>query len=208
MQIIRIKGYIPYLPGPEPIEFFDTFVMPGYNPRLMSGPKERLPVEVDPFRMAEQGRRFQGSIELKQMKRLVPLLESTSGCLNVELLFGIDGQGIRNLKGRLKSIVPLTCQRCMSEMHYSLDIEFRLALLSKETEIEKLGEEYEPLIVAATPVRLSDIIEDEVLLAIPQIPMHELNDCPARIYGETDDETKNEAGQNPFAVLADLKKDN
>lgn len=174
----------------------------------MSGQQDRLPVEVDPIRFAEQGRQIQGQIEFKQLKRLELLLETQTGHLDVDLKFGIDDRGTRWLNGRIEGILPLTCQRCLSEMKFSLDNAFKLALLKHETEIASLGEEYEPLILESTPVRLAEIIEDEVLLAIPQIPMHELKDCPAKTYGEAEDEAKHEDKQNPFAVLADLKKDN
>lgn len=192
----------------EAFVIFDSLVLPGYNPRLMSGRQDRLPVEVDPFRMAEQGRQIQGLIEFKQLKRLEPLLDSKTGHLDVELKFGIDARGTRRLSGRIEGMVSLTCQRCLSEMNFSLANEFNLALLKHESEIAQLGEEYEPLILESTPVRLAEIIEDEVLLAIPQIPMHEFNDCPASKYGETEKDTEQEDNQNPFAVLADLKKDN
>ena len=58
------------------------------------------------------------------------------------------------------------------------------------------------------PLILNDVIEDELLLALPQIPMHAEAQCPAskwlkQQHAETADETE----ENPFSVLANLKQD-
>lgn len=174
----------------------------------MSSCRERLPVELNPFRMAELRRQFTGSIEFKQMKRLASVLESQAGQLDAELEFGIDEQGISYLRGKLSAELILQCQRCLGEMRYPVENEFCLALLRNEAGVAQLSSEYEPLIIATLPVRLADLLEDEVLLSLPQIARHELNECPVHQFEDGDTKQDESATkQNPFAVLADLKKE-
>lgn len=176
----------------------------------MPGCNERLPVELDPFRMAELGRQFKGCIDFKQMQRLLPALESKQGQVETELTFDIDGQGIAFLQGEIRAELVLLCQRCLGEMQFPVVTEFRLALLRHESEVEQLSEEYEPLIVTTVPVRLAEILEDELLLALPGIPKHNMNECLSPDLTreeETQQDDESAIKLNPFAALADLKKE-
>lgn len=169
---------------------------------------ERLPVELDPFRMAELGRQYKGCLEFKHMPRLLAALASKQGQLETELVFGIDEQGIAVLKGRIRTELGLQCQRCLEAMRFPVEINFKLALLRHDSEIEQLPEIYEPLLVTSVPIRLAEVLEDEVLLALPAIAKHESEDCGS--FKTSNDEPQEETTaikENPFAVLAELKKD-
>ena len=176
----------------------------------MSG-QHRLPLEVDPFRMAELGRCMSGKIKLDTLKRLLPLLESTTGTIDVELEFGIDEGGISHLHGKLETTLTLKCQRCLQAMDYPLQNEFRLALVHSDGEAERLPEQYEPQIVETTPMHMLDMIEDEILLSIPHIPMHDEALCSVRPVHDKAELVEQQEGvsvkTNPFAVLEKLKKD-
>lgn len=62
---------------------------------------------------------------------------------------------------------------------------------------------------------LWQMVEDELLLVVPPYPVHERADCPAtdilEAYKPSDDDQEGVTGptrENPFDVLAGLKKDN
>jgi len=190
--------------------FFDSYGVRGYNSPLMSG-QQRLPLEVDPFRMAELGRQMGGQIEIGQFKRLLPLLESTTGSVEVELGFDIDEGGIRFLRGKLTTTLALRCQRCLEVMDYPLQSEFRLALVHCDSEAERLPEQYEPLIVETSPIHVLDMIEDEILLSVPHIPMHDEVMCSIKSFSDENElvaqQEEASVKANPFAVLEKLKKD-
>jgi uncharacterized protein len=176
----------------------------------MSG-QQRLPVEVDPYRMAELGRQYSGQIEIGSMKRLLPLLESAKGQVDVELHFDIDETGTKYLQGYLRADLELMCQRCLESMEFPLNTEFRLALIKSDSEAERLSGTYEPLVVETTPLYIQDVLEDEILLSLPTIPMHEPGACSIQplmkqteLAEQHDEETEK---TNPFAVLEKLKKD-
>lgn len=176
----------------------------------MSG-QQRLPLEVDPFRMAELGRHMIGKIKIGTLKRLRPLLESTTGTVDVELKFDIDEGGISYLHGKLETTLVLICQRCLKAMDYPLQNEFRLALVHSDAEAERLPEEYDPQIVETTPMHMLDMIEDEILLSLPNIPMHDKAVCSIRPIHENIElvgqQKEASVKTNPFAVLEKLKKD-
>lgn len=178
-----------------------------YNPRPMSRRQDRLPVQVDPYRLAEQGLEYEGVLPLRQMKRLLPQLATDDGEVSVSLHFGVDDMGVHFLTGSISANLVLLCQRCLEQMELPVETDLALGFVDSTAEADALPGGYEPYIVESVPVALIDMIEDELLLSLPQIPMHELQECSARQFVEPSDTgQQDEAGQeNPFQVLADLK---
>lgn len=173
---------------------------------------ERLPVHIDPIRMADTRRLLEGRIALAEMVRLGESLQDSAGEVTVSLEFGIDNEGIRFMRGRIQAEVSLECQRCLETLRFPIDSEFALAMVRSTVEAEALPSHYEPLLVEGEPLFLRDIIEDELLLALPIVPMHESDECSVGTASEQaaggmrkDNGTAEKA--NPFAVLANLKKD-
>ena len=138
------------------------------------------------------------------LERALPALISDAGELQVELNFGKDLDGTFYLAGAIQGEIVLRCQRCLEGMTLPLDLGFCLGLLRDESAAGTLAEGYEPLVVTAEPAYIADIISDEVLLALPIVPLHKDSDeCHAHVkaYKPPQDEQRD----NPFAVLAGLK---
>ena len=185
-----------------------------YNPRPMSGQHQRLPLEVDPFRLATREEHLQGSIPLKQMKRLISALSSDEGDVFIDVVFSVDINRVTQLSGQIKTDAKLICQRCMGEMDLPIALDFELAFVRSEAKMERLPEGYEATLIEDTPVMLSDIIEDEILLALPPIPKHLDDNCSSDNMAEgwnspqnNETNTENVKQDNPFDVLASLKTD-
>jgi len=169
----------------------------------------RLPLKIDPFRLAETAREFTGRLAIRHMHRLKPLLVSETGEAQVELRFGVDEIGIRFLQGHVTTNLELECQRCLKTMTYPVNKEMLLGFVRSNHEAEHLPEEYDPHLVEQTPLALIDLIEDELILSLPHVPMHEREDClvnekqaPEPAQAATD-ELKQD--NNPFGILATLK---
>jgi len=178
----------------------------------------QLPDLIDPLLCADKGREITGQVAISRMHRILDSLTNSEGCLEVVLRFGKDETGQRFLKGNIQGQLQLCCQRCMMPMAWPLDAGFSLALLRSEAQMESLADYYEPFMVPEEEkVRLLDLIEDEVILVLPQVPRHEMADCQA---GKTSFEfgdseplpaqkpAATESTENPFKVLASLKKSN
>jgi len=174
--------------------------------------KDRLPEHIEPLRLARSQRLMQGRLPLSRMPRLVESLVESTGDVKVELEFDVDKSNIAWVKGHLTCTLPLCCQRCMKTLLMPVDTTFKLALIESEAEIERLGEEYEPLLLDDSLVSVATLVEDELLLSLPIVPKHESENCNAAHFGELHSEevaetvNETEEKKNPFAALADLKR--
>lgn len=121
--------------------------------------------------------------------------------LHYELNFGLDAAGHRAVHGRVEAVVELTCQRCLQPVAVEIHADVMLAVLKNELDAKKLPESMEFMVLGDEPVWLADLIEDEILLALPVVPRHAHLCAPAHREHDTVD-----AVQNPFAALADLVK--
>jgi len=186
-------------------------VAPRYNPRPMSGQHQRLPLEVDPIRLATRGEHLQGTIPLKQMKRLINALSCSKGDVFIDVEFSVDINKVVILAGQIKTDAKLICQRCMGEMDLPIALDFQLAFVRSEAEMERLPEGYEATLIDNTPMMLSDIIEDEILLALPAIPKHLDDSCSSddgwQKQETNEPNTEDVERDNPFDILASLKTD-
>lgn len=162
---------------------------------------ERLPLVIDPIRLAEAGSRFQGQLDLAQFQRLASSLQQVQGEVDVEVEFGRDDLHIAHLNGRLRTRLVLVCQRCLQPVTWPVDASFALGLVTTDQAAEQLPENYEPLMVSSA-MTLADIIEDELILAVPLVPMHARAECPAQDLG-AEQQGKD---THPFAALARLKR--
>ncbi len=167
--------------------------------------KDHLPDRLDLYAAAEAGRVIRGRIPLASLTRVIPLTSSVASELEVVLEFGRDQEGTRYLTGSIRGMLELQCQRCLESMDYPLNVKFQLGLVQNPDDVQYLTDRYEPLIVAAEPALLAEVISDEVLLALPIAPLHEgmvnCREVTADYHASADAQR-----DNPFAVLEQLKQ--
>jgi uncharacterized protein len=106
----------------------------------------------------------------------------------------------------LRARLNLTCQRCLGAVPAPLAVVSRFRFVAGETQAAALDAEAEEDVLASTrSLDLRTLAEDELLLALPIVPRHDV--CPTplpRPSAGPDDEAA--AAPNPFAALAGLKK--
>jgi len=181
----------------------------------------RLPEFIDPIRLAKKGKSLTGQMDFGGMDRLLSMLVSTQGVLDINLTLGVDDAGIRFVRGNLRANVTLSCPRCLDPMDYQIESEVMLGIIKVREQAEKLPRCYEPLLVEMDEISLRDIVEDELILAIPTTLMHDYKECQsitndADIIANSSKKQKQKQKQdaqdkpvreNPFAILADLKQE-
>ncbi len=86
-------------------------------------------------------------------------------------------EGKPAVAGELHGTAVLTCQRCMRPVDIELDDTFQVILVDEERNDEPGG--YEPVVVNASRLDLAWLAEEQALLALPLVPMHEREDCAA-----------------------------
>lgn len=102
--------------------------------------------------------------------------------------------------------VALTCQRCLKPVHEDIEIDRWIRFVDTEAEAAALDVDSDDDVLAL-PRHLDarELIEDELLLALPLVPRHEA--CPEPLaHADDETETVEEERPNPFAKLAALKR--
>ncbi|PSU51442.1 23S rRNA accumulation protein YceD [Photobacterium frigidiphilum] len=169
--------------------------------------KVKLPLKVDPVRAAQKQLDYDGIIKAELLTRLAESTQSVKSDANVTLSFDFDRRHLAVMHGSADVEVTLTCQRCQEEFNHTSSVEFCYSPLLKTDEDDEFPEAYEPAEVDENgEINLVEIIEDELILELPQIAMHDDADCKVsssdKVFGKLPiaDERP-----NPFAVLKQSK---
>jgi uncharacterized protein len=164
-----------------------------------------LPESVDAWRMVQAQRSFQGRLPLAAMGRLRGSLADRDGEVAYDIEFGKDEIGVAHLRVRADATLPLTCQRTLEVFGLPVHVDATLGLITREEEEAALPSNYEPLLTADGQIKLADVIEDELILALPVVPLKPgVEDAPARVWSDAE-ESQEEPQRNPFAALKKMK---
>jgi len=164
-----------------------------------------LPETVDAVRMLSGRRCFEGSLQISAFARFADALERSAGDVTYALEFGRDALGVEFLDIRASCTPWLTCQRTLEPYQQPLAVAQRLGLIKREADEAGLPEGYEPLLLPEDrQLQLRELIEDELILALPLVPARPDAELPEQ-YVEIA-EIVEEPKPNPFAALAALKK--
>ncbi|TVP52428.1 MAG: hypothetical protein EA349_15535 [Halomonadaceae bacterium] len=171
-----------------------------------------LPTQVDAYRIFEQDCQRQGQLPLTMFPRLGALLVSDEGEMHATLHFSFDSEKRRVLQGSVRSQVQVRCQRCLEAMSQQLDSDFLVAVVASDDLARELPAEFEPVIVSEQELDLLALLEDELIMALPDFPLHQEQECPATPVLEDINASANaeladaaQEKENPFSVLADIK---
>ncbi len=171
---------------------------------------QRIPDRLDPWRYADLGKLVEGAIPLASMPRLSQSLRDPQGEAQFDLRFERDREHRATLSGRITAELALECQRCLDVVTLPVEIEVALAFVEVIEQASRLPQSLDPCLVEEGRVLFRDLIEDELLLTLPQVPMHESGTCSASLEDKPDEsfvEPDKGSSENPFAVLAELKRD-
>ncbi len=164
-----------------------------------------FPALVNFWRMAQARRGFKGTWPLARMERLRSLLASDAGEAGFTISFGIDDAGYAFADLHVSAELILECQRTLEAFGLPVDQHVRLGLIATEADAVALPEGYEPLVARDEPSALVDLIEDELILALPLIAKKPVAvDEPAFEYATG---PAPEPAESPFGALASLKRD-
>jgi uncharacterized protein len=115
--------------------------------------------------------------------------------------------------------LPLECQRCLQAYEHGMQVCSQFVLLDSAEEVDNfpLDIDHEDALLNSYQFNLIEVIEDEILLNLPLIPMHDLSQCHAApivmpkvdsLSGDIFSPTESENTPNhPFSGLKNLKFD-
>lgn len=172
--------------------------------------KIKLPLTIDAKRTAQKRLDYQGCYTPEQVTRLAESVASVDSDVDVDLRFEIDPQRLAVIKGTAEVDVSLECQRCGNIFPLHVHATYCFSPVTSDEKAEALPEEYEPIDVNDFgETDLLAMIEDELILSLPVVPVHESEHCEVsdaeKVFGKLPEEVEK---PNPFAALASLKKSN
>ncbi len=165
-----------------------------------------MPELVDAWRMVAARSLLEGRLALSSMPRLSDALVDTDAADVVcSIEFGQDVLQTAFAEVRIEAALPLMCQRTLKRFVLPVQLVQRLGLVRDEADEAALLPDYEALLVPADGMLApATLVEDELLLAVPLIPVAPGSESVERDWPVSAEE---ETRANPFAALAGLKKD-
>lgn len=157
----------------------------------------RFPL-IDGLEFAAAGEQLRGTWPVKEFPRLRDALYDDQGAIAYDLRGVRDLLGRPGLELRVTGTLRVACRRCLEAVEVRLDEVSRLWLARSQAEIDAqpVAADGPDGVVASREMAVRDLVEDELLLALPYAPRHE--ECAAH------EGAASGMQQSPFADLRGL----
>jgi uncharacterized protein len=176
--------------------------------------REFDPLRLDVAAFAKEAARLEGRWPLAQLDRLAgAAVADAASTVASEVAWTARGERRLVHAGESQvwlhigaaTCLALECQRCLKPMDVPLQIERSLRFVHGEDAAAQIDAQSEDDVLALTrALDLRELVEDELLLALPLVPRHEA--CPVPLPIGTGDDGAADEKPNPFAALAALKR--
>jgi uncharacterized protein len=152
------------------------------------------------------------SIPLADLPRVARELAGTDGAATGTVRFSRQlGRAVADLQ--VNAHPEVICQRCMQSMRWPVEVKSRIALVGDYDAADRVPDGLEVFLVEADSVSVRDLVDEEVLLALPHVARHaegtECADRKVELPGEQDSSAESQSDsevQKPFAQLGELLK--
>jgi uncharacterized protein len=158
--------------------------------------------QLDVDRLADAGEQREFDLPLRELPRIAPSLASPEGVAKCRVGFSRErGQPIAQVA--VQARLGLRCERCLKPVWTEVDEASQVWLVTDPAHADALDPGIEPTLAPQGRIVLRDLVEEELLLAVPLVPRHEdARQCaPA-----AESAAEPEAVQRPFAGLGELLK--
>ena len=154
---------------------------------------------INNLEFAQTQQTLTGEIDALKCERLAEILAPSGKDAPISFRLTSTARQLRNpsLHLHIEAKLPVICQRCLDEMLVNINLDFNYTICNAlPSEVDENDDT--DWLEAAPEMNLQELIEDELLLAMPIAPMHD-HDCSKQSM---------QSGEkpNPFAVLKGLIK--
>ncbi|MBS7806628.1 YceD family protein [Variovorax sp. PCZ-1] len=174
------------------------------------------PDHLDVRAFAQNAAQLQGQLPLSKLKRLAQDLYRQEGDLASKIIhWQAHGESVAVTGGvaqswlhlSLQAQLPMQCQRCLQGMSHDVDVRLSFRFVKDEEEANAQDDDTEEdLLVASKQFNLLELIEDELVMALPFVPTHEVCPVPVKLQSSSEEfEAALEQKPNAFAALGALK---
>jgi len=170
-----------------------------------------FPDWVSPQRAADGKRVYSGTVLLSRMKRLASLLDSVEGDASFVASFRRDLDKRVVIDFQVEAALPLVCQVSLESYNEQVNRHCELAVIDDDHDDghgqDELPDSYEVVETENGRMALAALVEDELILALPQVPRKPGLKKVEYSTGGTPSESgvsQEQGKKNPFADLQNL----
>jgi len=162
---------------------------------------KQLPEKIALDKAVHGQRRYQGSVEIQKMSRLLDILAGSDGKVDFSIQFDRAAKLLGKAKVSIKADLPLVCTISAKEFLFHVEIDSIVGFIDDLDYEEFIDNNMEASWVENGFVKPLEIIEDELILAVPDAPFDDNfnNKVEQKVVLEQ------EKKPNPFDVLKSLK---
>lgn len=168
-----------------------------------------LPLSIDPLLFAQQEREIQGEIRIAELPQIVGLTSQPDNVLKVVMNFSKSSLKYPLLEGTVEGEIVQICQRCLGDTITKIDERFALLLVTSEMSQIAEQEGHDIFEYDEATINTVELIEEEVMLALPIVAKHKsVDEClpiAQKWMKNKEHVPADQHKENPFAKLKDLK---
>jgi len=165
---------------------------------------DQLPELIDPVVFAERTSHLVGEVKFQRMNRLSEFLFDKEGSIKVDLHFYKEGK-VPTIEGHIEGHLNLICQSCLQSLPWDVYKKVNIGMVQTIEQADRLEEGLEPLVITEGKMSFPGIVEDEVIIALPDFPRHAESCMQYTNVEFVESEVVEDEPDNPFSVLAKLK---
>jgi uncharacterized protein len=119
-----------------------------------------------------------GELDVETLTRLKTLLHSGVGSVRATLRFRQRGDGWLAVELDYQGSVHLVCQRCLEPFRHEMADTVNVVVADSDSVLSTAPAECEPFELEEGQLQPAQLIEDELIVAIPLVPKHaRVEDC-------------------------------
>jgi uncharacterized protein len=142
--------------------------------------------KFDAFRLAAERGVIEGTLDAVALPRVAERLVEERAPVRWRIEGSTDALGRPALALALEGELPLECQRCLGAYRWPVAQQTQVLLARSEAELAALDNDSElEVVLAAAPLDPAELVEDELVLAMPFAPRHPDGACAAAALNDT-----------------------
>lgn len=132
----------------------------------------------DAFRLAAERGVVEGSVDAHALPRVADLVSDGPAFIAWRIEGFTDASARSALRIALKGAVSLTCQRCLADFAWPIDVTTEVLLARDDPELAALDADSSlEVVLASGPLDPLSLVEDELVLTLPFAPRHPDGAC-------------------------------
>ena len=165
---------------------------------------DELPNSIETERLAPGEHIWTGMLADQSLVRIRELggsVGEVAGSITLTI-----GDGQPRVHGDCRAVVTMDCERCLAPVSLPVEGRFDLIVVDRIAQADAYGADTPVVVAPRGRLDVVAVLEDEIILALPLIPMHEDTNCDGgqRQFGPAGEPAP--VRENPFQALESLKR--